>query len=75
MRKFRPCRCVGIAFRLKFGAAIAFFCRRPEGLGALPVGNPEARWGDARVIDFNRYRSMPSLPTDEKGSFIDLIRW
>lgn len=60
---------------LQFGAVIAFFCRSPDGLAPLPVGNPDVRWGDARIIDFSKYRSMPSLPTDEKGSFVGLINW
>ena len=60
---------------LQFGAAIAFFCRKPEGLGPLPINNPNARWGDARIIDFGRFKSLPELPTDEKGSFVDLVRW
>ena len=27
-----------------------------------------------RIIDFNAFRPMPSLPTDEKGSFLGLVR-
>ena len=60
---------------LQFGATIAFFCRKPDNLGALPIGRPDIRFGNASVIDFERYNSMPELPTDEKGSFISLIRW
>lgn len=60
---------------LQFGATIAFFCRKPDNLGALPVGKPNVKWGHAQVVDFTRYRAMPELPTDEKGSFIGLIRW
>ena len=60
---------------LKFGAAIAFFCRKPEGLGPLPINNPKAHWGNARIIDFSQFKSLPELPTDEKGSFVNLVRW
>ena len=54
--------------RLAFGAKVAFFCRKPEGLAMPPVG-PKCR-----IIDFNAFRPMPSLPTDEKGSFLGLVR-
>ena len=60
---------------LQFGATIAFFCRSPEGLGALPVGHPGSRFQNAQLVDFSKYKSMAYLPTDEKGSFIGLIRW
>ena len=60
---------------LQFGAAIAFFCRRPEGLGPLPINNPGQVWGNAQIIDFGKFKSLPELPTDEKGSFVDLVRW
>ena len=60
---------------LQFGAQIAFFCRQPEGLAQPPIGNPRQVWGNAELIDFTKFRSMPTLPTDEKGSFISLIRW
>ncbi len=54
--------------RLAFGAKVAFFCRKPEGLAMPPVG-PKCR-----IIDFNAFKPMPRLPTDEKGSFLGLIR-
>ena len=60
---------------LQFGAAIAFFCRKPDGLGPVPVNNPGKVWGNAKIIDFSRFKSMSELPTDEKGSFISLVRW
>ena len=60
---------------LQFGAVIAFFCRQPDGLAPLPVGKPNVKYGHAQVVDFTRFAPMPRLPTDEKGSFIDLIRW
>ena len=60
---------------LQFGAAIAFFCRKPEGLGPVPVNNPGKVWGNAKIIDFGRFKSLPELPTDEKGSFVNLVRW
>ena len=27
-----------------------------------------------RIIDFNAFKPMPHLPTDEKGSFLGLVR-
>ena len=54
--------------RLAFGAKVAFFCRKPEGLAMPPVG-PKCR-----IIDFNAFKPMPHLPTDEKGSFLGLVR-
>lgn len=56
--------------RLAFGAKVAFFCRKPDGMAAPPVGN-----GRARMIDFARCKPMERLPTDEKGSFVGLIKW
>ena len=57
---------------LQFGAKVAFFCRKPEGMADPPFGrNPN----QALPIDFTRYRVMPRLPTDEKGSFVGLIAW
>ncbi len=61
--------------RLQFGATCAFFCRKPDGLGPLPIGKANERWHNARIIDFNAYPTMRALPTDEKGSFIGLIKW
>ena len=58
---------------LAFGAKIACFCRSPEGL-ANPPFNVQGPHG-ARMIDFSRCKRLPSLPTDEKGSFINLINW
>ncbi len=55
--------------RLAFGAKVAFFCRRPDGLSRPPTGER------VRMIDFTRFRPMADLPTDEKGSFISLIKW
>lgn len=54
--------------QLAFAAKAAFFCRKPEGLAMPPVG-PKCR-----IINFNAFKSMPRLPTDEKGSFLGLIR-
>ena len=56
--------------RLAFGAKVAFFCREPGGMAPPPVDN-----GRARMIDFSRCRPMARLPTDEKGSFIELVKW
>ena len=52
---------------LQFSTKAAFFCRKPEGLSDPPEGT--------RMIDFRRFRIMKQLPTDEKGSFISLVRW
>ena len=60
---------------LQFGATVAFFCRKPEGLGPLPIGKPDKIWHNAEIIDFSKFKSLASLPTDEKGSFINLIKW
>ena len=56
--------------RLAFGAKVAFFCRKPERMSPPPIGN-----GRARIIDFSRCEPMARLPTDEKGSFIGLVKW
>lgn len=57
---------------LQFAAKACCFCRQPAGLAPPPYGpNP----GQAYPIDFSRVRPMASLPTDEKGSFISLIKW
>ncbi len=58
--------------QLQFGAKVACFCRQPDGLAPPPFG---PRPDQAEPIDFARYRPMPRLPTDEKGSFIELIDW
>ncbi len=52
--------------RLAFSAKCAFFCRQPAGMGALPLG--------AQMVNIQALDDMP-MPTDEKGSFIRLIRW
>jgi hypothetical protein len=54
--------------QLGFAATAAFFCRQPGGLAMPPVG-PKCR-----IIDFNAFRPMAELPTDEKGSFLELVR-
>lgn len=54
--------------RLAFGAKVAFFCRKPEGLLMPPLSQK------CRLIDFNTFKPMPVLPTDEKGSFLSLIK-
>ena len=53
--------------RLAFGAKVAFFCRKPDGLSPPPA--------TARLIPFERWRSMDRLPTDAKGSFIGLVKF
>jgi len=57
---------------LQFAAKVAFFCRQPQGLANPPVGNGLHQ---ARMIDFSRVKPMAELPTDEKGSFVSLVRW
>ncbi|BCX47145.1 hypothetical protein HAHE_10530 [Haloferula helveola] len=52
--------------RLAFGAKCAFFCRQPQGMGELPFG--------AQMVDIQKQPDIP-MPTDEKGSFVPLIRW
>ena len=53
--------------RLAFGAKVAFFCRTPEELAPPPA--------TARLIPFERWRAMDRLPTDERGSFIGLVKF
>lgn len=57
---------------LQFAAKVAFFCRQPQGLATPPIGDSPLQ---ARMIDFSRIKPMAELPTDEKGSFVSLIRW
>jgi len=52
--------------RLAFAAKCAFFCREPSGMGPPPFG--------AEIVDIQAVRDVP-MPTDEKGSFVPLIRW
>lgn len=55
--------------QLSFGCGAAFFCRDPSKLAMPPV--------DGRMVDLVDYRRVPmmkELPTDEKGSFISLLR-
>lgn len=53
--------------RLGFSATFVFFCRAYDRLGPLPKGSG--------ILDFNQGPAMKALPTDEKGSFISLIRF
>ena len=57
---------------LQFGAKVALFCRDPDSVAPPPIADSPLA---ARMIDFSRYRPMPHLPTDEKGSFIGLVNW
>ncbi len=52
--------------QLSFAAKCAFFCRQPAAMGPLPLG--------AHLVNIQALSDIP-LPTDEKGSFIKLIRW
>ena len=56
--------------QLSLGATTVFFCRDPSGMSEPPIGK-----GRTRMIDFNRVPSIKELPTDEKGSFVSLIKW
>jgi len=56
--------------RLAFGAKVTFFCRKPEGMTPPPMEN-----GHVRMIDFSQCEPMARLPTDEKGSFVGLVKW
>ena len=58
--------------KLQFAAKTVCFCRQPDGLAAPPVGIGS---GKAMLIDFAKVPPMESLPTDEKGSFLSLVRW
>ena len=51
---------------IRFGSAWAFFMRDPPDDFEFPQ--------DARLVNLNATRSF-TLPTDEKGSFVPLIRW
>jgi SAM-dependent methyltransferase len=51
---------------LAFATKCAFFCHKPENMEALPA--------KVRIVDLSRVKPMRQLPTDEKGSFIELIR-
>jgi len=52
--------------RLAFASKFAFFCRAPETLAPPPKGVAQ--------LDFRRQPDIP-LPTDEKGSFVNTIKW
>lgn len=54
--------------QLAFGAKVAFFCRKPERLARPPLSNR------CRLIDFMSFEPMRTLPTDEKGSFLPLVK-
>lgn len=56
--------------RFGFAATTAFFCRDPSRMTPPPVNS-----GFVRLVDFRKVRAMKQLPTDEKGSFLSLIRW
>lgn len=53
--------------RVAFSAKFAFFCRDPRRLAPPPR--------NAYILDFSKEKAMPFVPTDEKGSFISLIRY
>ena len=61
--------------QLQFGACIAFFCPQPDKITPPQIGNPNLKWGDGVFVDFSKFKLMREMPTDEKGSFIDLIKW
>jgi hypothetical protein len=54
---------------LSFGGMMAFFCPDPSKIGAPPFDDK------TKFIDFRKFEPMRRLPTDEKGSFVELINW
>ena len=52
--------------KLRLGSIWAFFIKTPPAGFTIPQG--------ASILDFNQVYDF-TLPTDEKGSFISLIRW
>ena len=57
---------------LQFAARAACFCRQPDGMANPPFGDAPDQ---ARFVDFSKVTPMKRLPTDEKGSFLSLVRW
>jgi spermidine synthase len=55
--------------QLSFGTGAAFFCRNPSKLAMPPVDGRTVN-----LVDYRRIPLMKELPTDEKGSFISLLR-
>ena len=56
--------------RLGFATDVAFFTRHPEKLRALPIND-----GYATKYDFSSVKPMAYLPTDDKGSFLPLVKF
>jgi hypothetical protein len=54
---------------LSFGGMMAFFCPDPSKIGVPPFDDK------TKFIDFRKFEPMRRLPTDEKGSFVELIQW
>lgn len=57
--------------RLQFATIAAILCRDPSGFAPPPFGDSTSQ---ALPIDFSTIKPMSILPTDEKGSFVSLIR-
>ena len=55
--------------RIGFSTDSAFFCRRPDKLRRLPVDD-----GFAFKIDITKVKPLDEMPTDDKGSFLPLVR-
>ena len=55
--------------QLGFAATVAIFCRDPKGMSAPPISR-----GEAQLVNFNMLKAMKDAPTDEKGSFLPLLR-
>ncbi len=55
---------------LRASAKVAIFCRNTDVISPPPLAGDSAR-----LIDFNRVKPMPFLPTDDKGSFVGLVNW
>ena len=51
-------------------AKVAIFCREPS-----KIGEPPLQGDKARLIDYARIQPIHSLPTDEKGSLLELVHW
>lgn len=56
--------------RIAFATEVAFFTRNPEKLRELPITD-----GHAVRTDLSSVKPLPYMPTDDKGSFLPLIKF
>ena len=56
--------------RIAFATDVAFFTRHPEKLRELPIAD-----GHAAKADLSSVKPLPEMPTDDKGSFLPLIKF